>query len=100
MSDHSVPEKMQAAQITKFGGPEVLVVKEVPVPSRAPGEVLVKVVATSINPIDVKSRDGSAFPYLQPRGKVRNAQKTTIAHAFRDPEWFKQRRYRKMLQRP
>lgn len=47
---------MQAAQITKFGGPEVLVVREVQVPSRAPGEVLVKVMATSINLIDVKSR--------------------------------------------
>eukprot|EP00884_Botryococcus_braunii_P012557 jgi/Botrbrau1/21301/Bobra.0184s0014.2 len=74
MEEYHVPEIMRAAQITTFGGPDVLVVRDVPVPFRAQGEVLIKVVATSVNPIDIKSRDGSAFPYLQPKNKTHRFQ--------------------------
>jgi NADPH:quinone reductase-like Zn-dependent oxidoreductase len=47
---------MRAVQIDRFGGPEVLEINEVPRPSMRDGEVLVRSIATSINPIDCKLR--------------------------------------------
>ncbi|TQM36981.1 NADP-dependent oxidoreductase [Pseudonocardia cypriaca] len=47
---------MRAVRIDRFGGPEVLAVQEVPDPVPASGEVLVRVVASSINPVDAKTR--------------------------------------------
>ncbi|MFF0264672.1 NADP-dependent oxidoreductase [Kribbella sp. NPDC004536] len=50
---------MRAIQIDRFGGPSVLRVSEVPEPVGRAGEVLIRVVATSINPVDDKTRDGA-----------------------------------------
>ena len=48
--------------IRKHGGPEVMeVVKDYPMPQRAQGEVLVKIVSTCVNPVDYKVRSG-AYP--------------------------------------
>jgi NADPH:quinone reductase-like Zn-dependent oxidoreductase len=47
---------MRVVQIDRFGGPEVLDIHEAPEPSPNAGEVLVRTVATSINPIDAKLR--------------------------------------------
>lgn len=55
----------RAVQIDRFGGPEVLEVREVPAPRPLVGEVLVRSVAASINPIDWKLRTtdrGLGFP--------------------------------------
>ncbi|MDO8530195.1 MAG: NADP-dependent oxidoreductase [bacterium] len=49
---------MKAAQITQFGGPEVIEIVEIEKPKPLPGQVLVKVYASSINPIDYKVRQG------------------------------------------
>ena len=49
---------IRALQFDRFGPPSVLAVKEVPVPSPAHGEVLVRIAATSINPSDVKNVEG------------------------------------------
>lgn len=49
---------MRAMVMTGVGGPEVLESTELPVPVRAGAEVLVRVHATSVNPIDVKTREG------------------------------------------
>lgn len=49
---------MKAVQLQGYGGPEQLVYEDVPTPSPASGEVLVRVLATSINPIDYKLRSG------------------------------------------
>lgn len=54
----SVPTTMRAAVIDELGGPELLHVADVPVPVRISDEVLVRVVAAAVNPIDVKTRAG------------------------------------------
>ncbi|MGN7989657.1 NADP-dependent oxidoreductase [Pedobacter sp. 22226] len=49
---------MKAVRIHEFGGSEVLSIDEIPVPQPAPDEVLIKVHATSVNPVDWKIREG------------------------------------------
>jgi NADPH:quinone reductase-like Zn-dependent oxidoreductase len=49
---------MKAVRFHTYGAPEVLVYEDVPKPEPAAGEVLVKVHATSVNPIDWKVRAG------------------------------------------
>jgi NADPH:quinone reductase len=50
---------MKAIQVQQFGGPEVLVVQEIPTPKPGPGEVLVKVHAAGVNPYDTYMRAGT-----------------------------------------
>jgi NADPH:quinone reductase-like Zn-dependent oxidoreductase len=49
---------VRAVQVTRFGGPEVLQVAEVERPSPISTEVLVRVVAAGVNPVDAKTRRG------------------------------------------
>ena len=49
---------MKAIQIQQTGGPEVLTLTDLPVPTPGPGEVLVKIHASGINFIDVYYREG------------------------------------------
>ena len=49
---------MKAVVIHEYGGPEVLKFEDYPDPVPGPGEVLVRVAATSVNPIDYKRRAG------------------------------------------
>jgi NADPH:quinone reductase-like Zn-dependent oxidoreductase len=49
---------MKAVVVHQYGGPEVLKFEEYPDPVPSPGEVLVRVAATSVNPIDYKRRAG------------------------------------------
>ena len=65
------PATMRASVLTAFGSPDVLTVAEVPTPQRVNAEVLVKVAAAGVNPIDAKTRAGrgvssaiSGFPAI------------------------------------
>ncbi len=49
---------MKAIVVHEYGGPEVLKFEDYPDPVPGPGEVLVRVAATSVNPIDYKRRAG------------------------------------------
>lgn len=47
---------MRAIQLDRPGGPDALAVRQLPTPSRAPGDVLIRTIASSINPVDWKTR--------------------------------------------
>ena len=49
---------MKAVLLQGYGGVDQLVYEDVPIPVAAAGEVLVKLISTSINPIDYKTRRG------------------------------------------
>jgi len=49
---------MRAVAFFEFGAPDVLQVIERPMPSARLGEVVVKIVATTVNPTDIMMRDG------------------------------------------
>ena len=55
----SAPAKtMKAVRIHAYGGPDQLRYEDVERPRPGPGEALVRVVATSVNPVDWKIREG------------------------------------------
>lgn len=56
---------MKAVRIHDFGGPEVLRYEDVPEPQVGPGEVLIRVRASSVNPVDWKLRSGAAKAIVQ-----------------------------------
>ena len=49
---------MKAVQIHAFGGPEVLQYEDVPQPQPKASEILVRIHAAGVNPIDWKLREG------------------------------------------
>ncbi|MBB2946358.1 NADPH:quinone reductase-like Zn-dependent oxidoreductase [Actinoplanes lutulentus] len=53
---------MRAIGITAFGGPEVLQPVTVPRPQPLPGDILVRVHAAGVNPVDWKTRAGAPTP--------------------------------------
>jgi len=53
---------MRAAVLIGIGGVDQIEVREVPEPTTGPGAIKVQVVATSINPIDWKLREGARRP--------------------------------------
>lgn len=67
--NHPTPTTMLAAEFDAYGPASVLKIRKVPVPTPAPGEALVRVHASSVNPIDaivrsglLKWRTGKHFP--------------------------------------
>jgi NADPH:quinone reductase len=60
---------MKAIRVHKFGGPEVLQLDEVPNPHPGPGQVLVRIRAAGVNPVDTYIRTGTytmtpTLPYI------------------------------------
>ena len=56
---------MKAALLRKFGGPEVIEIRDVPSPQPGPGDVLVRVHASALNRADLLQRAGR---YQAPEG--------------------------------
>jgi NADPH2:quinone reductase len=60
---------VRVAEVTAFGEPEVLRPAERPDPEPGPGEVVVEIHATTVNPTDLATRNGSSrrrLPELEP----------------------------------
>ncbi len=55
---------MDVIRIDEFGGPEVVHVADAPLPEPGAGELLIKVKAASVNPVDFKIRSGK-YPAVQ-----------------------------------
>jgi NADPH:quinone reductase-like Zn-dependent oxidoreductase len=55
---------MKAVQVKQWGGPDVAVIEDVARPQPGPGEVLIRIKATSINPVDWKIREGYLHEYV------------------------------------
>jgi NADPH:quinone reductase-like Zn-dependent oxidoreductase len=55
---------MKAIRIHDFGGPEVLKREDVPLPEPRDDEVLVRIRAASVNPVDFKTREGK-YPMVK-----------------------------------
>jgi alcohol dehydrogenase len=49
---------MRAFVLTRYGGPDVAELREVPTPAPEPGEVQIHVKAAGLNPVDFKTREG------------------------------------------
>ena len=57
-------ETMKAVRLHGYGGPEVLRYEDAPRPEPAPDEVLVRVHAAAVNPVDWKIREGYMKAFL------------------------------------
>ena len=58
----ALPATMTCIEITKYGGPDVLVPATRPVPLPRAGEILIKVAATAVNRPDIAQRMGNYAP--------------------------------------
>src|SRR5918998_6148109 len=58
--------QMRAMVLPRFGGPDLFEAREVERPSPGPGEGLVRVVATAVNPVDAKLRADGSWAGLRP----------------------------------
>jgi NADPH:quinone reductase-like Zn-dependent oxidoreductase len=56
---------MKSVMIKKYGGPEVLEIVDVPDPKAGEGEVVIRVRASSVNPIDWLIREGGAKSFIK-----------------------------------
>jgi NADPH2:quinone reductase len=56
---------MKAIQVREFGGPEVLKLADVPDPKPGPGQVVVRIHAAGVNPVDAYLRSGT-YPLKPP----------------------------------
>jgi NADPH:quinone reductase-like Zn-dependent oxidoreductase len=55
---------MKAVVMNEYGGPQVLKFTDYPDPTPGPGEVMIKVAAASINPIDLLQRSGATKDFF------------------------------------
>jgi NADPH:quinone reductase-like Zn-dependent oxidoreductase len=55
---------MKAIVMNEYGGPEVLKYADFPDPAPGPGEVLIRVAAAGINPVDLMQRSGATKAYF------------------------------------
>jgi NADPH:quinone reductase-like Zn-dependent oxidoreductase len=72
---------VRAAVYDRYGTPEVLRVEDVPMPSAAAGQVLLRVAATSVNLIDWETLRGS--PAYARLGGLRTPARRTLGSVTR-----------------
>src|SRR5262249_57535317 len=89
---HHTPAKgalsMKAIRVSEYGGPSVLKLEEVPTPQPGPNQVLVRILAVGVNPVDTYLRSntdnrGPKLPYTpgsDPPGLV-DAVGSAVPHA-------------------
>ncbi|SEC42066.1 NADPH:quinone reductase [Streptomyces sp. 3213] len=73
---------MKAIQFNSYGGAEKLDLVDIPAPTPGPGEILIRVAAVGVNPIDWKIRSGQMegmIPVDFPSGTGSDAAGTVIA---------------------
>ena len=88
----TLPTDMTLIEITTPGGPEVLKPRQVPVPSPAAGEILIRVHAAGVNRPDALQRAGtypmkpgmSPYPGLEVAGEVVALGEGVSAYALGD----------------
>lgn len=54
----AILELMKALVLTRYGGPNSAELRDVPIPILGPSEVLVRIKAAGLNPVDFKTRNG------------------------------------------
>lgn len=78
---------MRAMVIRDFGAPQVFEERELPTPEPGPNEVLVRVYATSINPVDYKIRRAGSWAGVEPPAVIGydvSGVVESVGHAVRD----------------
>ncbi|MCU7707021.1 NADP-dependent oxidoreductase [Streptomyces albidoflavus] len=55
---------MRASVLPRYGAPELLTVAELPRPVPGPGQILVRVAASAVNPVDLEVRSGSKSGHI------------------------------------
>jgi NADPH:quinone reductase len=82
---------MKAIQIHQTGGPEVLTLAEIPIPTPSPGQVLIKIAATGVNFIEIYFREGRykaplpLIPGMEAAGTVEQIGDGVDGFAVGDP---------------
>jgi NADPH2:quinone reductase len=71
---------MRVIEVSRFGGPEVLQLAEKKLPSAGPGQVVVKVEAVGVNPVDTYIRAGT-YPVLPELPYVPGANGAGVIHS-------------------
>jgi NADPH2:quinone reductase len=82
---------MRAIVVREFGGPDVMRVEERPTPQPGPGEVLVRVHAAGVNPVDAYIRAGTyarkpTLPYIP--GPDGAGEVESVGHELKDLKRF------------
>src|SRR5437762_13473168 len=78
------PSTMKAIVVHEFGGPEVLRYEDTPKPAPKENEILIRVIAAGVNPVDDGLRSGHYSKYFGPKPPLRQA--ATLPASLKKPE--------------
>ncbi len=79
---------MKALVLSRYGGPEASALRDVAIPTPKQGEVLVRVKAAGLNPVDFKTREGKLkliLPYNLPAVMTHHRPNRTLTMASGKP---------------
>jgi Zn-dependent alcohol dehydrogenase len=75
---------MKAAVIHEAGGPEVLKIESLPIPTPKGGEILIRVKATATRSPVLPAKESTATRYL--KGELENRRHPCVLHVFQPSE--------------